>query len=295
MENHLLLEHYLKGLRLPSFLSQYQPVALDATRTRLSYERYLLALAEAEVQQRELNRQKALLKAARFPVPKELADFDFSAIPSLNKAQVLQLAEGGYLVGAENILMLGQPGLGKSHVATGLATAACRAGKRVRFYNVAGLVNELVASHEQHQLSRFLSQALRLQLIVLDEFGFVPFSGLGAHLLFQFCSALHERVSLIVTTNLRFSDWTQVLGDEQLTLAFLDRLSYKSHVLEFVGESWRFKKRLEREGREQGAKKTTGEPKLPQPPPAKEPPAVPESLHEASSASTSAEKPAASL
>lgn len=249
MENHLLLEHYLKGLRLPNFLQHYQPVALDAARNKLSYERYLLALAEGDVQQREQNRQKALLKAARFPVPKELADFDFSAIPSLNKAQVLQLAEGGYLAQAENILCVGAPGLGKSHVASGLAAAACRGGKRVRFYNVAGLVNELVVSHEQHQMSRFFAQALRQQLIVLDEFGFVPFSGLGAHLLFQFCSALHERVSLILTTNLRFGDWTQVLGDEQLTLAFLDRLSYKSHVLEFVGESWRFKQRLEREGR----------------------------------------------
>jgi len=250
METMMLLETYLKQLRLPTVLQNYGKFAEDAAQNDLSYDRYLLALAEQEVAQRDENRRMRRIKATRFPVLKELADFDFSCVPSLNKQRVLELARGGYLDKAESIIMVGNPGLGKTHVATGIALAACRQGHRVRFYNAAGLVNELIQAQDEHQLSKFMTAALRYRLIVLDELGFIPFSSTGAQLIFQFCSTLYERVSMLVTTNLRFADWTQVFGDERLTAALLDRLTHKAHILEFAGESYRFRQRMQREADE---------------------------------------------
>jgi len=247
MEPNLLLESQLRALRLPTFVQNYRRFAEDAARNNQSYDRFLLALAEQEVSQRDLNRQRQALKAAHFPLLKELADFDFSAIPQLNKQRVLDLARGEYIKQTMPIILVGNPGLGKTHVATGLAAAACRQGYRVRFYNTAALVNELLLAQEQHRLPKFLTTALKHNLIVLDELGFIPFSATGAQLMFQFCSTLHERVALIVSTNLKFADWTQVFGNEQLTAALLDRLTHRAHILEFIGESFRFRQRLQRE------------------------------------------------
>ena len=255
MEANLLLESYLKQLRLPSLPANYRKFAEDAAQAKQTYDRYLLALAEQEVAQREQNRQERLIKAAHFPVLKELADFDFTCVPSLNKQRVLELAQGGYIRQAEPILLVGNPGLGKTHVATGLALAACRQGYRVRFYNAAALVNELLQAEEEHRVPKLLNAALKQQLIVLDELGFIPFSPTGAHLIFQFCSALYQRVALIVTTNLRFADWTQVFGDERLTAALLDRLTHHAHILEFSGaESYRFRQRLQREAHDESGR-----------------------------------------
>lgn len=247
MEPKLLLETHLKSLRLATFRQQYRQVAEDAACNNLGYDQYLLALAEQEVAQRQLNSQRQRITAARFPVLKELADFDFSAIAQLNKQRVLDLARGEYIHRAEPILLVGQPGLGKTHVSTGLALAACRQGHRVRFYNAATLVNELILAQEHHRLPKFLATALKQNLIVLDELGFIPFSTTGAQLMFQFCATLHERVALIVTTNLKFADWVQVFGSEQLTAALLDRLTCRAHILEFIGESFRFRQRLQQE------------------------------------------------
>ena len=245
-ETQLLLETYLKQLRLPGMLHAYRKFAEDAAQANQPYERYLLALVQQELAQRDQNRQVRRIKAAHFPVLKELADFDFTAIPSLNKQQVLELSQGTYIAKAEPIVLVGNPGLGKTHIGIALALAACRQGRRVRFYNTAGLVNELLAVQETHQLSRLLNVALRHDLIVLDELGFIPFSPLGAQLVFQFCSTLYERVALLITTNLRFADWVQVFGDERLTAALLDRLTHHAHILEFTGvDSYRFRERLQ--------------------------------------------------
>jgi len=171
MENTMLLETYLKQLRLTTFLHNYAKFAEDAARADLTYDRYLLALAEQEVTRREENRKVRRIRAARFPVIKELADFDFSCVSSLSKQRVLELARGEYLSKAESILLVGSPGLGKSHVATGLAlrstaseaVAACRQGHRVRFYNAAGLVNELIQAQDEHQLPKFLRSTASLR------------------------------------------------------------------------------------------------------------------------------------
>jgi len=247
MDANLLLESHLKSLRLAAFRQQYRQIADDAARNNLSYDAYLLALAEQEVSQRYLNTQRQRIKAARFPVLKELADFDFSAIPQLNKQRILDLARGEYIAKKEPVIFVGNPGLGKTHLCIGLALVACRQCHRVRFYNAAALVNELSAAQEQQRLPKFLATTLKQDLIVLDELGYIPFSATGGQLLFQFCSTLHERVPLLVTTNLKFADWTQVFGSEQLTAALLDRLTCRAHILEFIGESFRFRQRLAQE------------------------------------------------
>jgi len=250
MSDTLLLDTCLKQLRLPAFLQHYPQVAEDATRNHLGYDRFLLSLAEQEVAQRETNLQARCLKAAHFPLLKELADFDFSCLSSPAKLPVLDLVRGGYIPKAEPIILLGNPGLGKTHIAISLAVAACRQGQKVRFYNAAALVNEMLQAQDKHQLPKFIAGLLKQQLIVIDELGFIPFTPSGAQLMFQLCSALYERVALIITTNLRFADWTQVFGDERLTAALLDRLTARANILEFVGESYRFRQRKQRTNEE---------------------------------------------
>jgi DNA replication protein DnaC len=241
METRPLLETYLRELRLPTMLRTYRQVAQDASQAQLGYDAFLLALAEQELAQRDRNRQQQRIKEARFPLLKELSDFDFSCIQSPAQAQILALADGHYIGAAEPVILVGNPGLGKTHIGIALALAACRQGHKVRFYNVAALVNELLAAQSEQRLSRFLNTALKQRLIVLDELGFIPLSPTAAQLLFQFCSALYERVPLLITTNLRFADWTQIFGDERLSVALVDRLTHRAHILEFVGESFRLR------------------------------------------------------
>ena len=224
----------------------------QAARTNLSYERYLLALVQEEVAHREAQRIERAIGEARFPVLKDLAAFDWSCVPSIPKFCILELATGAYIESREPVILVGNPGLGKSHVASGLALAACRQGRRVRFYNVAGLVNDLIKSQQEYQLSRLMTRLCKQELIVLDELGFIPFTAVGAQLLFQLCSALYERVALIITTNLRFAEWSSVMGgDERMSAALLDRLTHRATILEFVGTSYRFRQQLHRqEGKE---------------------------------------------
>lgn len=244
METNPLLDTYLRQLRLPTFAKNYAAFAADAAQQNLDPIRFLLSLAEQEVHQREQNRLQARLKAARFPVVKELAEFDFSAVPSLNKAAILDLARGEYLQKRQSVIFIGNPGLGKTHLSIGLARAACHQGHKVRFWTAAGLVNELLQAQDEHRLHRLIASALKLDLVVLDELGFIPFTSTGAQALFTFCSELYERLSLIITTNLKFADWVQIFGDERLTAALLDRLTHHAHLIELLGESFRFRERM---------------------------------------------------
>lgn len=243
----VILESYLRKLYLSAMMRHYEAFAAEAAQSNQSYSRYLLALAEQELLERDVRRCERRVKEAKFPVLKDLSSFDFAAIPQLNPHSIRQLAQGDYIDRVEPVILVGNPGLGKTHIATALAVAAARQMRRVRFYNAAALVNELLAAQAEGRLTSFLNKALNWQLIVLDELGFIPFTNSGAQLMFQFCSTLYQRVALIITTNLKFADWTQLFGDERLTVALLDRLTHRAHIIEFVGDSYRFRERQRRQ------------------------------------------------
>jgi len=237
----------LRQLRLPTVAAHYRKLAQEAAQTGQPYEAYLLTLAEQEVNQREINRRKRRVREARFPVLRTLDEFDFAAIPSLNRTKVLNLARGDYIDRHENVALIGGIGTGKTHIATSLGLAACEQGRRVRFYTAAGLINELLEAQDDHRLSKLETRLMKLDLIILDEVGFVPFSQRGAQMLFAFISQKYLRGSLIVTSNLAFAEWTEVFGDPRLTSALLDRLTHRCHILEFKGESYRFRQSLQRQ------------------------------------------------
>lgn len=243
----VMLDSYLKKLYLSAFIRHHELYAAEAAQSNQSYTRFLLALAEQEVLERDTRRRQRRLQEAKIPVVKELNNFDFSQVPELNQQKIRQLVTGDYIDKAEPVILVGNPGLGKTHIATALAVSATQQMRRVRFYNAAALVNEMIKAQDEGRVSSFITKALNYHLIVLDELGFIPFTSTGAQLMFQFCSALYERVALIVTTNLKFADWTQLFGDERLTVALLDRLTHKAHILEFVGESYRFRERQQRQ------------------------------------------------
>jgi DNA replication protein DnaC len=241
----LLLEEYLHRLRLPIFLARYPKAAQEAAANALPYDQFLLLLAEQELAQRDENRQKRRIAAAKFPVPKSLDQYDFTLMPSLNRSLILELAQGRYLQSRENILLVGEIGTGKTHIAISLGLAACQQSYRVRFTTAAGLTNELLDAQAAHRLGRVEAALLRLDLLILDEVGFVPFTKSGADLLFSCLAALHEQVSLIVTTTVPFGEWAALFGgDQRLTAALLDRLTFHAHVLQFAGESFRLRHSL---------------------------------------------------
>jgi DNA replication protein DnaC len=235
----VLLEHHLKELKLPSMLREYASIASTCAQDRADYPTYLLRLTERELLDRERRSADRRIKNARFPVIKTLDTFDFKRIPSINETLIRELMTGEYLDRYENILLVGNSGTGKTHLATALAFGACQQGRRVRFFSVTGLVTQLTEAREEKQLERLLKILGRYDLVVLDELGYVPFSKLGAELLFEVVSRAYERHSLIVTTNLPFENWTEVCGSERLTGAMLDRLTHRVHILEANGESYR--------------------------------------------------------
>jgi DNA replication protein DnaC len=246
MEADLLLQAYLKRLRLPTVSANYRRFSQEAAKSSQTYERYLLALVEAEVQHREANAERKRIALARFPTLKTLDTFDFSAIPAVNKQAIVELAQGRYLEANENVVFLGPTGTGKTHCAIAIGAAACRQGKRVRFATAAGLINELVEAQAQLRLSKLEASLLRLDLLVLDDVGYVPFSKVGAELLFGILTERYERGSVLVTSNLDFASWTDIFGDAHLTGALLDRLTHRCHIIEFQGDSYRFKESLRR-------------------------------------------------
>jgi len=248
MEKSMLLEAYLKRLRLPAIGRHYQELARQAAQGNLPYEAFLLALVEIEAQQREENAHQKRLRMARFPVIKSLDQFDFTTLPSLNKALVLDLAQGGYLDKRENLILMGNSGTGKTHLATALGLIACQQGRKVRFFTAAGLINQLTEAQASLRLSYLERTLAQMDLLIIDEIGYVPFSEKGAQLFFQVAAQSYERQSLIMTTNLDFSQWPQVFGSEQLTGALLDRLTHHAHILTMNWESFRFRESMGKKG-----------------------------------------------
>lgn len=239
------VEEYCRILRMPTVAANSQRFAEEAARSNQTHTSFLAALLAAEVEERERGTVERRLKEARLPRFKTLEEFDFAANAQLSPTKLMQLSEGGYLQRAEPIIFIGDSGTGKTHLATGLCIAACQQKRRVKFATAAGLVNELVEAQHHNLLGRALSKWSRYDLIVLDEVGYVPFAQVGAELLFQVISERAERSTIIVTTNLPFSEWTQVFPNARLCKALLDRITDKAHIIETGTESYRFKRTVD--------------------------------------------------
>lgn len=225
-------------------LAEHDRLARDAAARDEPYEGYLLRLTELEVAARTANATAARIKAAGFPVLKEFDTFDFTAVPSLPKQKGLELARGDWVDQHWNCCLIGGSGTGKTHVATAIGLSLCRIGKRVRFTTAAGLVTQLTEAQQQHRLDKTLTAFDRIDLLIVDELGYLSFNRTGAELLFQVFADRYERRSLLITSNLPFGEWGQIFQGERMTAALLDRLTHQCHIFEMNGESYRFKESM---------------------------------------------------
>ena len=244
----VLLKHHLKALKLPTMTAECEKAAARCARENVDHLGFLLRLCELELLERARRAAARRLKAARFPTPKELGSFDFAAAPTANRPLALELMRCEFVDRRENVLLIGGSGTGKTHLATALGVEACGRGKRVRFYRVTELATQLLEAREERHLGRLRSQLAKLDLLVLDELGYVPASQVGAELLFDVISTAYGRSSVVVTTNLPFEEWKEVLGSERLTGATLDRLTHRCTIIETGGESYRLREARRRRG-----------------------------------------------
>ncbi len=240
------IKQHCRDLRLPTIAGQCVRVAEQAEREHQGYLGYLDALLVAELDEREQKTVTRRIKDARLPKVKTLDEFDFTLAPVISVTKIQELAEGGYIDRAEPVVFIGECGTGKTHLLTGLCVAACRQKRRVRFATTAGLVNELVEAKQQLQLRRVLARWERYDLIAIDEVGYVPLAEVAAELLFQIIADRAEKAAVILTTNLSFSEWTQVIPNARLCKALLDRITDRAHIIETGSESFRFRRTLDR-------------------------------------------------
>jgi DNA replication protein DnaC len=240
------IKQHCKLLHLPTIGGQSARLAEQAEREHQGYLAYLDALLTAELEEREQKTIMRRIQEAHLPKVKMLEEFDFGKAPAISPTKIRELSEGGYIERAEPVVFIGECGTGKTHLLTGLCIAACRQRRRVRFTTATGLVNELVEAKHQSQLRRVLARWERYELIAIDEVGYVPLADVGAELLFQVIADRSEKAAIILTTNLPFSEWTQVIPNARLCKALLDRITDRAHIIETGSESYRFRRTLEK-------------------------------------------------
>lgn len=235
------LKAKLKLCRLSGISEHYDRIVSEANERDWSYDSFLEDLLDHEIATRENSRFQRLLKQAKFPTLKTMEQFDFSEAPYLSKKEVMDLLDGQFIEDRTNLLFLGAPGTGKSHIATSLGVEACRQGKSVAFYTAANLGNLLIEMQDEHQLNKFMNKLKKVELLIIDELGYVELSRQTTQLMFQIFSERYERGSILVTTNLEFAEWTSIFHDERMTAAILDRLIHNSKIVLFNGESYRYR------------------------------------------------------
>ena len=240
------VRQYCKAVRMPTIAANFLALAEQAVKENHSHIRYLEALLAMESEERDRHAITNRMREAQLPRLKTLEEFDFAQAPKIPAARIRELAEGGYIDRSEPVVLIGECGTGKSHLATGLCVAACRQKRRVRFITAAALVNELVEAKQNNQMRRMMGRWQRYELIALDEVGYVPLADVGAEFLFQVISERAERAAIIVTTNLPFSEWTTVFPNPRLCKALLDRITDRAHIIETGTESFRFRRTAER-------------------------------------------------
>jgi DNA replication protein DnaC len=241
-----LIDAHAVELKLPTVRRRFRAMADEAIREQQTPVAYLAALLEAEMTERAERREKRRLIDARFPQIKRLEEFRFADNPKIPQATVAALAEGSWIDDRDSIILIGDSGTGKTHLCTALAVCACQQGRRVRFTTLAALANELQEAESRKELGRVVGRYARTELVCLDELGYLTLPDGAAELVFQVLSELHERGSLIVTTNLPFGEWTKVFPDARMAKAVVDRLTHRAHIIDTGTESWRFRHGLNR-------------------------------------------------
>jgi DNA replication protein DnaC len=247
----LAIDGACRELRLPTVRARHAELADGAARDRLTHRAFLAEVLGAEVEERDGRRRERRIADARFPRVKRLADLDLSLMP-VAPATLASLSTLAWVTAGEPVVLLGDPGTGKTHVLIGLGMAACEEGLRVRYVTAAQLVNELVEAAGDHVLARTVARYARLDLLLLDELGYVHLDPRGAELLFQVITERDERASVAVASNLPFSEWGTVFPDGRLAAAVVDRLTYRAHVLETGSESYRLRAGRARKGGAKG-------------------------------------------